>query len=104
MSPTGDRLIVVGEGGTAIIDGHGDVIAEVSGAAPIETGINELATRTAACVVVVDQVDAGLTVVSLDDGSIVAEADGPSRTVPTRRGRPRLGRRMHRGHARRPTA
>ena len=78
VSPTGDRLIVVGEGGTAIIDGHGDVIAEVFGAVPIETGINELATRTAACVVVLDQVDAGMTVVSLDDGSVVAEADDPN--------------------------
>ncbi|MET0661976.1 MAG: hypothetical protein ABWZ42_02490 [Ilumatobacteraceae bacterium] len=75
VSPTGDRLIVVGEGGTAIIDGGGDVLAELPGTAPIDTGINEFATRTAACVVLVDQVDAGLTLVSLADGSIVAEAD-----------------------------
>ncbi len=77
VSPTGDRLVVVGEGGTAIIDGGGNVLAELPGTAPIGTGINEFATRTAACVVVIDQVDAGLTLVSLDDGSIVAEADGP---------------------------
>ena len=77
VSPTGDRLIVVGEGGTAIIDGGGNVLAELPGTAPIDTGINEFATRTAACVVLVDQVEA-LTLVSLADGSIVAEADGPA--------------------------
>ena len=76
-SPTGDRLIVIGEGGTAIIDDDGKVLAELPGTAPIDTGINEFATRTAACVVLVDQVEA-LTLVSLADGSIVAEADGPA--------------------------
>ncbi|MET0662949.1 MAG: hypothetical protein ABWZ42_07450 [Ilumatobacteraceae bacterium] len=78
VTPTGDRLVVVGDGGTAIIDVDGQVLAELPGTAPIGTGINEFATRTSACLVVVDQLDSGLTVVSLADGSIVAEADRPA--------------------------
>ena len=73
VTPGGDRLVVVGDGGTAIIDAAGTVLAELPGTVPIETGLNELATRTSACVVVVDQ-DGAITIASLDDGAVVGEA------------------------------
>ena len=79
VNPNGDRLVLVGDGGTAIVDDSGSVLVELPGAVPIETGINELATRTSGCVVVIDPQDGGTTIGSLDDGSIVAEgsaADG----------------------------
>ena len=85
VSPTGDRLIVVGEGGTAIIDDGGNG-ARRRCPAPLRLGhrIDELATRTSSCVAVIDHVRRrDSTLVSLDDGSIVAEADGRSPMLPS---------------------
>ena len=48
VDPAGDRLIVVGDAGTAIVDETGDVLGELAGGAPLDTGIDELATRTSA--------------------------------------------------------
>ncbi len=72
-----DRLVVVGEGGTSLVGDDGTVVAEFNGGVPIITGINEFATRTSTCLVLVDP-DGGLVIASLGDGSIVAEASLPA--------------------------
>jgi len=83
VSPAGDRLIVVGDAGSVILDGAGDVVATIPDLAPLDEGIDELAPRTSSCVAFVDEADAGLVIVSLTDGSIVAEAQAETPKLST---------------------
>lgn len=97
VATSGDRLIVVGAGGTAIVDTDGAILTELPGAVPIATGPNEFATVTSACVVTTEATDAatdtptdtatdtgagGVTVIALDDGRVVAEASAPDGAAP----------------------
>ncbi len=48
----GDRLVVVGTDGTAIIDANGTIVAELPGARPGTTPLDPLAARGSVCLVV----------------------------------------------------
>ena len=56
-----------------MLDDDGAVLATFAGGTPLDTGIDELATRTSSCLATVT-VDNELVVSTLDDGTIVAEA------------------------------
>jgi hypothetical protein len=73
VDPAGTRLIVTGDTGTAVLDDDGAVLATFVGGTPLDTGIDELATRTSSCLATIT-VDNELVVSALDDGTIVAEA------------------------------
>ena len=78
VDPTGTRLIVTGDAGTAIVDDAGAVLGTFTDGAPL-LGVDELAPHTSSCIGVTADPqgsgsDVGLTIASLDDGSIVAEA------------------------------
>jgi hypothetical protein len=70
----GDRLIVTGTDGTAVIGPDGAVIADLPAARPTTSGIDELAPRRAACLIVEREVAGEIVVVDLEDGTILAEA------------------------------
>ena len=57
------------------------MLGTFAGGAPLDTGIDELATRTSSCVTVVITSDNGLVIAALDDGSVIAEATGVSPTL-----------------------
>ena len=73
VTPSGDRLIVVGSTGTAIVDPDGSVLGTFPSAAPLDAGIDELAPRTSTCLAVTSDRD-DVVIAALDDGTIVAEA------------------------------
>ncbi|WP_395156203.1 hypothetical protein [Ilumatobacter sp.] len=74
VAPRGDRLIVRGDQGTAIVDGDGLVIADLPGAQPTTTGIDKLAPRRSTCVILARAATNEIMVVDLDDGAIRIEA------------------------------
>jgi hypothetical protein len=78
VAPRGDRLILSGDQGTAIVDGNGIVLADLPGAQPTTTGIDKLAPRRSTCVVLTREITNEVVVVDLDDGAIRVEAiSGP---------------------------
>jgi hypothetical protein len=92
----GDRLIVVGELGTALIDADGAIITELPGARPTTSGIDELAPRRTTCLIVEREAAGEVAVVDLETGTVDAEAlaspdvlgtvDGCQPIVPTSAG------------------
>ena len=89
VSPTGDRLIVVGDGGSAILDGAGDVLAELPGplrSTPAST--NSPRGRRAVSCSSTKSRRCDVWSSPRCDGSIVAEADADAPMLP-------LGRRVH---------
>lgn len=68
----GDRLIVVGSTGTAIVDAVGATVAEVVDAAPTKTGIDSTAPHRSECLIL--ERGREVVVVSLEDGAVVVEA------------------------------
>ena len=74
VAPRGDRLIVRGDQGTAIVDGDGLVIVDLPDAQPTTTGIDELAPRRSACVILARAASNEIVVVDLEDGAIRIEA------------------------------
>jgi hypothetical protein len=92
----GDRLIVVGELGTALIDEDGTIITELPGARPTTSGIDELAPRRTTCLIVEREAAGEVAVVDLETGTVGAEAlanpdvlatvDGCQPIVPTSAG------------------
>ncbi len=92
----GDRLIVVGELGTALIDADGTIITELPGARPTTSGIDELAPRRTTCLIVEREAAGEVAVVDLETGTVGAEAlaspdvlsaaDGCQPIVPTSAG------------------
>ena len=74
VAPRGDRLIVRGDQGTAIVDGDGLVIADLPDAQPTTTGIDKLAPRRSTCLILARAVTNEIVVVDLDDGAIQVEA------------------------------
>jgi hypothetical protein len=96
VATRGNRLIVIGDLGTAIIDSKGIAVAELLGAAPTTSGIDDIAPRRSDCLIVQRALDGEVVVVRLDDGAIVAEAlanaevlagiDGCEPVVPTSAG------------------
>lgn len=91
-----DRLVVVGEQGTALVDADGAVIAELPGARPTTSGLDELAPSRSACLIVERATAGEVAVVDLETGAIGAEAlanpdvlapvDGCQPIVPTSSG------------------
>jgi hypothetical protein len=92
----GDRLIVVGELGTALIDADGTIITELPGARPTTSGIDELAPRRTTCLIVERETAGEVAVIDLETGTVGAEAlanpdvlatvDGCQPIVPTSAG------------------
>lgn len=74
VAPRGDRLIVRGDQGTAIVDVDGLVIADLPGAQPTTTGIDKLAPRGSTCVILARAATDEIMVVDLNDGTIQIEA------------------------------
>ena len=83
VSPSGDRLVVVGEAGSAIVDDSGAVLGTFSDTLPLDVGIDELAPRTSTCVAFKSAADSGLVIASLEDASIVAEATADVPMLPS---------------------
>jgi len=80
VMPTGDRLVVIGTSGTALIDDDGRVVAAYDGLAPVD----ETALRGSTCITLGDpseSSDGQLTVVDITDGTIVIEADVTSTSI-----------------------
>jgi hypothetical protein len=92
----GDRLIVVGALGTALIDTDGAIITELPGARPTTSGIDELAPHRTACLIVEREGAGEVAVVDLETGTVGVEAlanpdvlatvDGCQPIVPTSAG------------------
>jgi hypothetical protein len=74
VAPRGDRLIVRGDQGTAIVDGDGLVIADLPGAQPTTTGTDKLAPHRSTCLILSRATTNEIMVVDLDDGAIRVEA------------------------------
>jgi hypothetical protein len=74
VTPAGDRLIVVGSTGSAIVDQDGVVLGTFPDARPLDAGIDELAPRTSNCLALTSASSSELVIASLDDGGVVAEA------------------------------
>lgn len=70
----GDRLIVVGEAGTAVIDEQGETLVDLPDARPTTAGIDRRAPRRNDCLIVAREAVGEIAVVDLADGAIVAEA------------------------------
>lgn len=74
VSPRGDRLIMIGSDGTAIVGSDGAVVAEILDARPTSTGIDAVAPRRNDCLITA-RADAGdVIVVGLTEGNVIAEA------------------------------
>jgi hypothetical protein len=74
VAPRGDRLVVTGDEGTAVLDSNGVVIADLPDAQPTTTGIDKLAPRRSTCVILSRAATNEVMVVDLDDGTIRIEA------------------------------
>lgn len=71
--PTGDRLVVIGTAGTALVDDAGRVVANYDGLIPVD----EAALRGSQCITLTDMAassDGELTIVDVTDGTTVIEA------------------------------
>ncbi len=96
VATRGDRLVVVGEMGTALIDADGTVLAELPGARPTTSGVDQLAPHRSACLIVERDAAGEIAVLDLETGTISAEAlassdvlgaaDGCQPIVPTSAG------------------
>ena len=96
VATRGDRLIVVGELGTALIDADGTIVTELPGARPTTSGVDELAPRRTTCLTVEREAAAELAVIDFETGTVGAEAlassdllgtvDGCQPIVPTSAG------------------
>ncbi len=75
VTPLGDRLVVVGDGGTAIVDPDGEVVGDFDAASPIAGSAGEAAPRTSTCLALSRATDGTVLVANLNDGSIVEEAE-----------------------------
>ncbi len=76
VTTTGDRLIVTGATGTAIVGADAEVIASYAAQRPTGDGVSPTGSS---CVVTIDDGDAGVTqvaVVDLADGAVLIEAAG----------------------------
>jgi hypothetical protein len=74
VATRGDRLIVVGELGTALIDADGTIVTELPGARPTTSGIDELAPRRTTCLTVERETAGELAVIEFETGKVEAEA------------------------------
>ena len=74
VATRGDRLIVVGELGTALIDADGTIVTELPGARPTTSGIDELAPRRTTCLTVERETAGELAVIKFETGKVEAEA------------------------------
>ena len=74
VATSGDRLIVVGSAGTAIISTNGNILGEFEGAALHDTGLDKLAPRRSRCLVLSRSSAREILLVDMEDGSTVAEA------------------------------
>lgn len=74
VSVGGDRLIVIGTEGTAIVDGEGTVLAELPGARPTVSGLDEIAPRSTTCLVVERATAGEVAVIDLELGTVGTEA------------------------------
>ncbi len=81
VTPTGDRLIVVGTTASAILDPEGVVLATFPSATFLDAGIDELAPRTSTCLAVTG--DSDVVIAALNDGTVVAEAVAGSPILPS---------------------
>jgi len=96
VSISGDRLIVTGADGTAIVGADGAVIAELPAAQPTTSGLDQVAPRGATCLVVERDAAGEVAVIDLETGAVGAEAltgadvlspvDGCRPVVPTSAG------------------
>jgi hypothetical protein len=96
VSVGGNRLIVIGTEGTAIVDGEGTVLAELPGARPTVSGLDEVAPRSTTCLVVERATAGEIAVIDLELGTVGTEAlasanvlspiDGCRPVVPTSAG------------------
>jgi hypothetical protein len=75
VTPIGDRLVVVGDDGTAIVDADGAVVADFDAAAPVTGRPGEAAPRTSTCLALERAADGTVLVANLNDGAIVEEAE-----------------------------
>lgn len=83
VTPAGDRLIVVGSAGSAIVDDAGVVLGSFPDALPLDVGIDELAPRTSTCLALTNAATSELVIASLDDGGIIAEANTEPPMLPS---------------------
>lgn len=74
VSVNGDRLIVVGSDGTAIVDGDGTALAELPGARPTVSGLDEIAPSATTCLVVERSEPGEVAVIDLETGTVRTEA------------------------------
>lgn len=74
VSPRGDRLIMIGTDGTAIVDSEGIVLAEILDARPTNTGIDAVAPRRNDCLLTARDEIGDVVVVGLTEGNVIAEA------------------------------
>ncbi len=96
VSTSGDRLIVIGTDGTAIVDAEGVALVELPGARPTVSGLDDPAPRSTTCLVVQRAVAGEVSVIDLETGTIGTEAlagadvlsptDGCRPVVPTAAG------------------
>ena len=74
VSTRGDRLIMIGTDGTAVVDNTGTVLAEVLDARPTNTGIDTVAPRRNDCLLAARAEAGDVIVVGLLEGNVIAEA------------------------------
>jgi len=74
VSISGERLIVTGADGTAIVSDDGTIVAELPGARPTTSGLDAVAPRGSTCLVVERPVAGEVAVIDLETGTVGSEA------------------------------
>ena len=76
VTPGGDRLIVSGAAGTAIVDANGDVVGIYDAQRPVVDGRSPAGSTCVTTVDTADTAESRIAVVDLSDGAVVVEAAG----------------------------
>jgi hypothetical protein len=75
VATSGDRLVVVGSGGTAVVDDRGGALGSFGDLEPDGSGVDHLAPRRAPCLALTGQGQPrDIVLVDMADGSTLAEA------------------------------
>ena len=76
VTPSGDRLIVTGTTGTAIVGGTGEVVASFDEKRPADSEQSPAGSTCVSTITAGNAAEAEVAVVDITDGSILVEADG----------------------------
>jgi hypothetical protein len=76
ITPTGDRLVVTGSAGTAILDENAEVVARYAAQRLVSDGSSTTGSTCLTTVEVGDAADAQIAVIDVTDGSVLVEATG----------------------------